>query len=109
MRGGADLYVFQMAVTGDFKVGRTSDVNRRFGEIQTGCPHKLRVLLHAPGLGHLERMVHASLRLYRCRMMNGEWFREEGIGSIPDHIWEMVSPEILEDPDWWKAHTHRYR
>lgn len=101
-RAGCDLYIIQMAVTGDFKVGRTNDIERRLGEIQTSCPHKLRVILHAPGLGHEEKHVHRRLRTYRTRMRKGEWFREEGIGMIPDHLWNMVPLEVLEDPDWWK-------
>jgi len=97
-----DLYLIQMAVTGDFKVGRSNNVKRRIRELQTGCPHPLRILLVAKGLGHQERMVHRELRTYRCRVMKGEWFREEGMGYIPVHIWNLVPMEILEDPDWWK-------
>jgi hypothetical protein len=92
-----------MAVTGDFKVGRSNDVNRRLGELQTACPHKLRVILEAPGLGHLERRVHQSLREYRCRYGKGEWFRETGFGQIPDKFYNMFSAEALEDGDWWKS------
>jgi hypothetical protein len=102
MRGGRDLYIFQMAVTGDMKIGRSSDIDRRLGEVQTGCPHKLRVLLRAPNMGHRERDLHQRLRMYRCRMMKGEWFREEGMGEIPIDIYNLIPPEVLEDPDWWK-------
>jgi hypothetical protein len=101
MRGGKDLYIFQMAVTGDFKVGRTSNVQRRLGEVQTGSPHELRILLHAPGLGHMERDLHHALQSYRCRRRKGEWFREEGLGSIPTAIYNLIPMDVLEDPDWW--------
>lgn len=103
MRGGKDLYVFQMAVTGDMKIGRSSNVKRRLSQVQTGCPHKLRILLHAPDQGHREREVHRSLRRYRCRVMRGEWFREEGMGEIPSDLYELIPMNMLEDPDWWKS------
>lgn len=99
---GSDLYVIQMAVTGDFKVGRTNNINRRLGELQTGCPQKLRVILHAPGRGGEEKKVHRDLLQYQTRVLKGEWFKVEGMGHIPDHLWEMITPEVLEDPDWWK-------
>jgi hypothetical protein len=102
MRGGTHLYIIQMAVTGDFKVGRSDDVPRRLSELQTGCPHRLKVLLEAPGLGHREAAVHQALRRYRCRHGKGEWFYESGMGSIPDDIWELVPADVREDPDWWK-------
>lgn len=102
MRGGANLYIIQMGGTGDFKVGRSDDVARRLTELQTGCPHALRILLEAPGLGDREFSVHHRLRQYRCRHGKGEWFYERGLGSIPDDLWEMVSEAVREDPDWWK-------
>lgn len=103
MRGGKDLYIIQMDKTGDFKVGRTSDIRRRISELQTGCPYRLKVILHAPGLGSHERRVHKALHGYGSRNGYGEWFLEEGMGSIPDDIHEMFPVEILEDGDWWKA------
>jgi hypothetical protein len=101
--GRDHLYIIQMAVTGDFKVGRSNDVKRRLGELQTGCPHRLRVILIAEGLGDREKGVHRALRRYRTRYGKGEWFHEEGIGSIPVDLWDMVDLDLLEDPDWWKS------
>lgn len=100
---GCDLYVIQMAGTGDFKVGRTNDVRRRLKELQTSCPHPLRVFLHAEGKGNEERRVHRHLRGYETRGGKGEWFREEGMACIPDDLWEMVPVDVLEQSDWWKA------
>jgi hypothetical protein len=91
-----------MAVTGDLKVGRSSDVERRLAELQTGAPHKLKVLLVAAGQGCRERQVHQTLRQYRNRGQKGEWFREEAMGSIPDDLFELFPDAVLEDPDWWK-------
>jgi len=101
VKGGEHLYVIQMAVTGAFKVGRTCDPTRRLVELQTGAPHTLRIILVAENQGFREKMVHKTLRRYRTRSYSGEWFREEGFGSIPDDIYELISPETLEDVDWW--------
>jgi len=98
-----DLYIIQMAITGDIKVGRSKDVPRRLKQLQTGAPHRLKILLIAPGLGHRERIVHESMCRYRNRGRRGEWFREEAIGSIPDDLFEMMPLEVVEDPDWWKV------
>jgi hypothetical protein len=100
---GEHLYIIQMSCTGAFKVGRSGNVPKRLKQLQTSCPHKLKVLLVAEGQGHLERSVHQALRSFQTRGQRGEWFSEEGIGSIPVKIWDQVPVEILEDPDWWKS------
>lgn len=101
MRGGNHLYVIQMAETGAIKVGRSCDVVRRMREIQTGCPHPIRLVLEATNQGHRERAVHARLRRYRTRRYSGEWFREEALGELPDDIYEQIPLAVLDDPDWW--------
>tara|TARA_R110000824_G_scaffold111593_6_gene260221 strand:- start:2268 stop:2579 length:312 start_codon:yes stop_codon:yes gene_type:complete len=98
-----DLYIMQMAVTGDIKVGRSQDPERRLKQLQTGAPHRLKILLVAPGLGYQERHVHQVLHHCRNRGKRGEWFSEDALGSVPDHLFEMFPVEILEDPDWWKV------
>jgi hypothetical protein len=60
-----------------FKVGRTSDISRRIGEIQTGCPLKLRkvwaLTVWASGPSQiLEKQMHGWLAPYHS---HGEWFR----------------------------------
>jgi len=91
-----------MAVTGDIKVGRSSNVPKRLSQVQTGCPHKLRVLLVGENLGSQERRIHQTLRMYRCRYGKGEWFHEAALGSLPDHIYELIPMAMLEDGDWWR-------
>jgi len=95
---GSDLYIIQSAVTGSIKIGRTSDLNARIEQLQTGCPHLLRILLHIQGQGSLEKYLHERLRYYRLRG-NGEWFSEEGLPSLPDSLYEKIDLEIL---DWWR-------
>jgi len=102
MIGGHDLYILQMGVTGDVKIGRSSNVERRQTEIQTGCPHPLRLVLHGPGLGHLESKLHKKLQRYRTRRRKGEWFHEECLAELPVEIYDLIPEAVLEDPDWWK-------
>ena len=97
-----DLYVIQMAVTGDLKIGRSKNVTSRLKQLQTGAPHKLKIILIAPGQGHRERQLHRDLRMYRNRGQRGEWFSEEAYGSIPVDLYELIPVEVLDDPDWWK-------
>lgn len=94
---GSDLYIVQSAVTGSIKIGRTSDLNARIEQLQTGCPHTLRSILHVPGKGSLEKYLHERLKRYRLRC-NGEWFSEEGLPSLPDYLYELLD---LETSDWW--------
>ncbi len=94
----------QMGRTGAIKVGRSSDVDRRRTEIQTGCPYEVRVLVVAPGQGHRETNIHQRMRSMRLRGQKGEWFSEAALGSIPDDIHDMITPEAFEmmNGDWWK-------
>lgn len=93
-----DLYIIQSAVTGCVKIGRTKDVDARLLQLQTACPHKLRIIVHMPGEGHMERVLHRELKHYRIRW-NGEWFTEDGLASLPDRIYDMID---LENQDWWQ-------
>ena len=100
---GQHLYVIQSRTTGAIKVGRSDDPEKRLRQLQTGCPNTLKLILVAENLGIQEKRVHHELRRYKTRHDNGgEWFSEEGIGSIPVDIWELAKPWFLEDPDWWK-------
>lgn len=98
---GQDLYIIQMAATGDVKIGRSDAVESRLRQLQTGCPKKLRVILHAPNLGYQEKELHQLLRRHKTRA-KGEWFAESCLGGLPVHIYEMMTESMLEDCDWWK-------
>lgn len=104
MIGGEHLYIVQMSRTGAIKVGRSSDPNRRLGEIQTGCPYTCRLILVMEGKGWKERGIHRRLRRYRTAKHQGEWFREEALGTLPDHILDAFDPEVYEEvmSDWWR-------
>ena len=96
---GRDLYIIQMATTGDVKIGRSGDVTRRLRQLQTGSPHELRLLLQLTGNGFYERRLHRQLYDYRLRK-NGEWFRETCLPDLPDWIYEQLD---LDGLDWWRG------
>lgn len=103
MAWAPNLYIIQSAVTGCVKIGRTKDVDQRLGQLQTACPHKLRIILHVPDQGHLEKRLHKQLKPHRIRW-NGEWFKEEGLASLPDWLYELLD---LDSQDWWRDPAYK--
>lgn len=99
---GRHLYILQSKVTGTVKVGRSDNPDRRLHDLQVGSPHILKVILIARDCGHLEGAVHRAMYPHRTRHINGEWFHEEGLGSVPEAIWEQALPWYMENPDWWR-------
>ena len=100
---GSHLYIIQSRTTGAVKIGRSDDPDRRLRQLQTGCPHTLRIILEVRDGGHLESYVHQSMRRHRTRHdRGGEWFAESGMGDIPDEVWSHAMPWYMDDPDWWK-------
>ena len=94
---GTDLYIIQMAVTGDIKVGRSKDPSRRLKQLQTGCPHPLKVILHIPNEGHREGEIHRLMR-YRSTRTQGEWFEEGALAELPLEMYDLLD---LDNQDWW--------
>ena len=102
MRGGAHLYIMQQHATGAFKVGRSSDVEARLKQLQTGSPYKLRIVLVLENQGTREREIHRRLRGYKSQSDDGgEWFIEPGLPSIGDDLYERLDPCVLEC--WWET------
>ena len=99
---GKDLYLIQMNRTGEIKVGRSKNVLRRIKQLQTGSPHRLRLILHAEGEGYREREVHKRMSRGRTRF-DGEWFEEDTLAELPDDHYEQLLH--IEDQDWWKSDT----
>ena len=94
---GKDLYILQMEMTGDIKVGRSKHVHQRIKELQTGCPHRLRLILHAPDEGHRERDIHRMMGGRHLRR-NGEWF------DVERH---QAPPRQDTEPHWFDVLTER--
>jgi len=105
MRGGKHLYIVQSGTTGAFKVGRSSDVEARLKQLQTGSPYTLRIILVLKGQGHLERELHRRLRGYESQQEGGEWFIEPGLPSLGDEVYELLDICALED--WWRTAAGR--
>ncbi len=99
---GQDLYIIQMDTTGAVKVGRSKDVYRRLKQLQTACPHRLRLILHAPNQGHREHALHRIMR-HRGTRTDGEWFEEGALAELPIELYDLITN--LDDPDWWEPGT----
>ena len=98
----SDLYIIQAHTTGAIKIGRSKHVHKRLSQLQTGCPYRLRLIIHIPGQGDLEKGLHRRLSDHRIRRFKGEWFHEEGLAELPTWIYEMLN---LEEQDWWRVRT----
>ncbi|MFF9982865.1 GIY-YIG nuclease family protein [Streptomyces erythrochromogenes] len=71
-RKGGAVYVAGNFFSGVVKIGFTGgDPQARVAALQTGNPHKLRVLDAYCGEAWLERALH---KYFEHRRMNGEWF-----------------------------------
>jgi len=100
MKGGEHLYIVQSFCTGAFKVGRSSDPERRLHDLQVGSPYELRLILVLEGQGWREKKVHEALHGYRSQgLYKGEWFIEPGMGSLPDDIYEQLDLDMVNT--WW--------
>ena len=90
-----------MARTGAVKIGRSSDVERRRKQIQTGCPYEIKTILILEGQGELEPKLHGMLKEYRTAHFRGEWFREGGLAELPQWIYDQFNLEMINT--WWEC------
>lgn len=96
------MYIIQSHTTGAFKVGRSSDPERRLRELQTGSPYKLKLILVLRDEGHREKALHDRLSGYRSQgTYQGEWFVEPGLVSLPDDVYEQLDLEVVNS--WWES------
>ncbi len=65
------VYFLHAEDTNLVKIGWTADLDRRFDQLQTACPHKLRLLGVHIGPRDVETIYHRDLAPYR---QQGEWF-----------------------------------
>lgn len=102
MNGGDHLYIAQQHTTGAFKVGRSSDPERRLAELQTGSPYLLRMILVVEGQGEREKRVHRALQGYHAQgVQKGEWFIEPGLSSLPTDLYERLDLDMVNT--WWET------
>jgi hypothetical protein len=104
MSWGQHLYLMQIGGTGAIKIGRSGNPARRRIQLQTGCPHSIRILLVVEDQGWREKALHQTMKRHKTRSLSGEWFHEAGWGDLPDWLVEQISVETLEMvcSDWWK-------
>lgn len=100
---GRHLYIIQSNRNGAIKIGRSDDPADRLKYLQTGSPYSFRLILVKREAGWEEPRVHQAMRRHRTRRNRGEWFKEDGMGDIPEDVWEHLMPWYLENPDWWKS------
>ena len=96
-RQGQDLYLIQSDRSGSVKVGRSGNAEARLLELQTGSPHRLRLIAVFDGKGHLEKSIHRRLERWRLKA-DGEWFHPDGLPDLPDWMYERIT---LDEQDWW--------
>lgn len=75
------MYILQNGDTNEYKIGITNDLNRRLGELQTGCPNELRVIklythYQRKIIERYERVLHNYYTKCGCKIRpNGEWYK----------------------------------
>ena len=98
---GQHLYLIQSRKSGAFKIGRSSDPERRRKELQTASPFELRIILIVLDKGYLEPALHQYMARYRTQAFDGEWFREDGIGDLPPWIYDQLDLDVVNI--WWET------
>ena len=66
------VYVVHAVGTDRYKIGYSSDVDKRINSLKTGCPYPISVItVFEGGTPEDERAIHG---VYRDRRVHGEWF-----------------------------------
>lgn len=66
------VYFVQEDRTGNYKIGKADNVDKRVAQLQSGNSNKLILLLKVQGGYPLEKSLHKRFAKYRIR---GEWFK----------------------------------
>jgi len=69
------------------KIGYSCNPHDRLKELQTGNPHKLKLIATIPGLYNTEKELHSVFSPFK---MEGEWFRYTG--SLKDCVLSINDP-----------------
>ena len=97
---GKHLYIMQAKGSGNIKVGRSDNPQRRLKQLQTGCPETLKLILVLEGKGNREKMYHDMMRKRKVRSNgSGEWFEEGALAELPVEIYDLLPP--WPERDWW--------
>ncbi len=84
------------------KIGYTTNpVQRRLGQLQSGNPNKLRVVVTIESVDDdVEARLHHELR--SLNISGGEWFEREGLlDRVNEHgSWSALVTAVLGEDDW---------
>jgi ribosome-binding protein aMBF1 (putative translation factor) len=75
------IYFIENIETKHIKIGFTTNVKHRLGQLQTSSPHELRVLSVCEGDDKYEKELHSRFNESRLK---GEWFNPDK--ELLDHI-----------------------
>jgi len=95
-----DLYIIQCDKTGAFKIGVSKDVNKRYKQLQTGCPYELKIILILKNGANMEKKLHHDLKDFKTTKQNQEWFCFDGLACLPDSIYEKFDLDFINT--WWE-------
>lgn len=92
------LYIMQNGKCKEYKIGITNNLNRRHAQLQTGCPHELRLIkiwqhYDRKIIQKYETVIHRYYNHKRIRK-NGEWFE-----LSKAELYELCQPETIEEQD----------
>jgi hypothetical protein len=90
MAKAEDLYIMRNSlIPGIYKVGRSSDVQKRALTLQASQPLRIVIVAVFPGAAFLEKAIHASLKHYRVKGPGAEWFRCD-LDTVLHHIGQRL-------------------
>jgi len=85
------IYFIQQGIDGPIKIGTTDDINKRIATLQTGSPHKLRLIGVIEGDQEKERQLHNFFSAYR---LTGEWFAPDKM--MFDYIFSVITETDMQ-------------
>jgi len=88
------VYAIRCLATNWVKIGFSCDVVRRLCELQTGCPHDLKVeFVHiTPRFREMERAMHDYFIEFRIR---GEWFELDEDTDFTSVVAELEQKQVM--------------
>ena len=88
------IYLIHIEATTYYKIGFAKSIKNRLNQMQTGCPHKMKVVakVHHSNARSYESLIH---RLVRDRNVRGEWF------DLDDNY-------LAQAKKWFKSDTRKF-
>lgn len=87
-------YLYLAEANGYYKLGSSENPERRVRELQTGCPHKIKLVAKTAiihnDLKRIEKFYHDNSILFHHR---GEWF------DFPEYVVDMIRNRWVQVDD----------